>query len=325
MITLGIVLPCYNEEEVIFETTKRLTLILNHLINVHKIKSNSKVYFIDDGSQDKTWGIIESLVHENTFITGIKLSRNKGHQNALLAGLLNAEGDALISIDADLQDDVNVIEAMVDKYAKGNIIVYGVRRQRTTDTIFKRWTALLFYKLMLSMGVDIEYNHADYRLMGRQALDSLKEYREVNLFLRGIVPLIGFQSSSVFYDRSERYAGESKYTLSKMLSFAWNGITSFSVVPLRLITTLGFITLSLTILMSLWIIGVKLFSGEAVPGWASTVLPIYFLGGVQIFSIGILGEYLGKIYSETKSRPRYIIEKIVHATNESPELNSVRP
>lgn len=313
MITLGIVLPCYNEEEVIFETTKRLTLLLKQLIDSKKVNDNSKIYYVDDGSQDKTWEIIESLVDKNSFVTGIKLSCNQGHQNALLAGLLNAEGDALISIDADLQDDVNVIEAMLDEYAKGNVIVYGVRRQRATDTIFKRWTALLFYKLMLNMGVNIEYNHADYRLMGRKAIESLKKYREVNLFLRGIVPLIGFQSNSVYYDRSERYAGESKYTLSKMLSFAWTGITSFSVTPLRVITVLGFVTLFLTIAMSFWIIGVKLFTGEAIPGWASTVLPIYFLGGIQIFAIGILGEYLGKVYNETKSRPRYIIDKIVNS------------
>lgn len=315
MITLGIVLPCYNEEEVILETSKRLTTLLKQLIQSNKVKNDSKIYFIDDGSKDKTWQIIESLVNDNNFVSGIKLSRNQGHQNALLAGLHTADGDALISIDADLQDDVTVIEDMVDEYAKGNIIVYGVRRQRTTDTFFKRWTALLFYKLMLSMGVDIEYNHADYRLMGRQAIDNLKEYGEVNLFLRGIVPLIGFQSTSVFYDRSERYAGESKYTLGKMLAFAWNGITSFSVVPLRLITTLGFITLFLTLTMSLWVVGVRFITGEAIPGWASTVLPIYFLGGIQIFSIGIIGEYLGKVYSETKSRPRYIIEKILTPTN----------
>jgi len=311
MLRLGVVVPCYNEEEVLVETSERILVFLRRLIDIGKVDKESKICFIDDGSKDKTWSIIESLSKKNKLIGGVKLSRNRGHQNALLAGLYTVEGDALISIDADLQDDIEVIEEMVDRYVEGSEIVYGVRRQRTTDTFFKKWTAQGFYKLMLLMGVDVKYNHADYRLMGRKALDALKEFREVNLFLRGIIPVIGFNSSVVHYDREERYAGDSKYSIKKMFSFAWDGITSFSIMPLRMITVLGFLTLFFTLAMSAYIVFVKWFTGMAVPGWASTVLPIYFLGGIQIFSIGILGEYIGKIYSETKSRPRFVIEKIL--------------
>lgn len=309
MVQLSIVIPCYNEEEVLEETAKQIKSLLLRLVERDVIHKNSQIYFVDDGSADKTWEIIEALADKHNIFRGIKLSRNRGHQNALLAGLYTAEGGAIVSIDADLQDDVNIIEEMIVKHAQGCEIVYGVRKQRNKDTFFKKWTAQGFYKLMLLMGVDIEYNHADFRLMGRRSIEALREFGEVNLFLRGIVPLVGYKSTVVEYDRIERFAGESKYTLMKMLSFAWNGITSFSIVPLRMITALGFFTLCFTFLMSIWIVAVKLFTGLAAPGWASTVLPIYFLGGVQIFSIGIIGEYLGKIYSETKSRPRYIIEK----------------
>lgn len=310
-MNLSIVLPCYNEEEVLGETATRLLALLGRLKTEGKIANNSKIYFIDDGSRDHTWEIIENLAEEHAEIHGIKLSRNRGHQNALLAGLFSAEGDALVSIDADLQDDVDVIETMVDRYMEGYEIVYGVRKARKTDTAFKRATAEGFYKLMHLMGVDIVFNHADYRLMSRRTVEELKHYSEVNLFLRAMVPLIGFKSTSVYYDRAERFAGESKYPLKKMLAFAWDGITSFSVVPLRLITATGFIIFIASILISFWILGIKLFTDDAVPGWASTVLPIYFIGGIQVFSIGIVGEYIGKIYMETKRRPRFIIEKSI--------------
>jgi glycosyltransferase involved in cell wall biosynthesis len=308
---LTMVLPSYNEEAVLQETTKRLLVIFEDLIKKEKIDNSSRICFVDDGSKDKTWNIIEQLSQDNLHVSGIKLSRNRGHQNALLAGLFSVEGDIVISIDADLQDDINIIEQMIDSYSSGNDIVYAVRKERTTDTAFKRATAEGFYKLMHLMGVDIVYNHADYRLMSRRAIEHLKEFEEVNLFLRAMVPLVGFQSDKVYYDRAERFAGESKYPLKKMLSFAWDGITSFSVIPLRLITAAGFLIFIATIIMSLWVLGVKLFSQEAVPGWASTVLPIYFIGGIQVFSLGIVGEYIGKIYMETKKRPRFIIEKIV--------------
>ncbi len=308
---LSIVLPCYNEEEVLPETVQRLLTLHERLIISGKIAENSLIYFVDDGSRDKTWELIETYSKQYAPVRGIKLSRNRGHQNALLAGLFTAEGDALISIDADLQDDVDVIEQMVDAYRNGDEIVYGVRKARKTDTAFKRATAEGFYKLMHLMGVDIVFNHADYRLTSRNVIEHLKAYKEVNLFLRAMVPLVGFKSSSVYYDRAERFAGESKYPLKKMLSFAWDGITSFSVMPLRFITALGFIIFFATFVMSLWVLGTKLFTDEAVPGWASTVLPIYFIGGIQVLSIGIVGEYIGKMYMETKARPRFIIEKVV--------------
>jgi len=308
---LTVVLPSYNEEEVLYETSQRLVDLFHSLIEKEKIDEHSQICFVDDGSKDTTWNIIEELSREYSSIIGIKLSRNRGHQNALLAGLFSVEGDIVISIDADLQDDITIIEEMIDLHVKGNDIVYGVRKERTTDSAFKRVTAEGFYKLMHIMGVDIVYNHADYRLMSRRAIEHLKEFKEVNLFLRAMVPLVGFKSDNVYYDRAERFAGESKYPLKKMLSFAWDGITSFSVMPLRFISAIGFIIFMLTLAMSLWVLGVRLFSDEAVPGWASTVLPIYFIGGIQLLSIGIVGEYIGKIYMETKERPRYIIEKIV--------------
>ena len=308
---LSIVLPCYNEEEVLLETSSRMLSLLLSLTEKQKISKESLIYFVDDGSKDNTWRIIEELASKNANIKGIKLSRNRGHQNALLAGLFTAEGDALVSIDADLQDDVEAIEQMVDEYNSGSEIVYGVREERKTDTAFKRITAEGFYKVMHLMGVDIVFNHADYRLLSRNVVEHLKEYKEVNLFLRAMVPLVGFKSSNVYYERAERFAGESKYPLKKMLSFAWDGITSFSIMPLRFITATGFILFIVTILMTAWILGTKLFTDNAIPGWASTVLPIYFIGGVQVLSIGIVGEYIGKIYMETKERPRFIIEKVI--------------
>ena len=306
---LTLVLPSYNEEAVLHETSKRLLVLFDKLIKNTTINNDSRICFVDDGSSDNTWSIIESLSQEHLHVSGIKLSRNRGHQNALLAGLFSVDGDIVISIDADLQDDINIIEEMIHSYTSGNDIVYAVRKERTTDTAFKRATAEGFYKLMHFMGVDIVFNHADYRLMSRRVIEHLKEFEEVNLFLRAMVPLVGFKSDKVYYDRAERFAGESKYPLKKMLSFAWDGITSFSVMPLRMITAAGFLIFIATLIMSAWVLGVKLFSEEAVPGWASTVLPIYFIGGIQVFSLGIVGEYIGKIYLETKKRPRFIIEK----------------
>ena len=308
---LSIIVPCYNEEEVLEKTSSVLLSMLDRLIISSKIDDDSMVYFVDDGSNDNTWPVIEDIVFKSKRAKGIKLSRNRGHQNALLAGLFTAEGDIVVSIDADLQDDVEVIEQIVEEYQKGNEIVYGVRNERKTDTFFKRTTAEGFYKIMQFMGVDIVFNHADYRLLSRNVIEHLKDYKEVNLFLRAMVPLIGFKSANVYYDRTERFAGESKYPLKKMLSFAWDGITSFSIIPLRLITITGFLLFIVSIFMSLWVLGTKLFTNAAIPGWASTVLPIYFIGGIQILSLGVVGEYIGKIYMETKQRPRYIIEKII--------------
>jgi glycosyltransferase involved in cell wall biosynthesis len=308
---LGIVVPCYNEQEVLPETAVRLLHLLEELIGSGVVSESSKIWFVDDGSRDNTWPIVERLATQSRHVSGIRLSRNRGHQNALMAGLVTAEGDALVSVDADLQDDIRVIEEMVKEWQRGADVVYGVRRSRDTDTSFKRKTAELFYGGLRVLGVETVYNHADFRLMSRRAVDALKEFREVNLYLRGIVPLIGFRSAVVYYDRAERFAGESKYPLKKMLGLALDAVTSFSAVPLRLISLLGLAVFLGTVIVSLWVLWVRLFTDRAVPGWASTVLPLYFIGGVQIFCIGIIGEYLGKIYSEVKGRPRYVIDKIV--------------
>ncbi len=308
---MTIVVPCYNEAEVLPETARRLEALLLRLIAEGRLSADSTVVFVDDGSRDGTWGLIEEMAARNRIIGGIKLSRNRGHQHALLAGLFTVAGDVVISIDADLQDDIDVIAAMLAEYRSGADVVYGVRDDRSSDSAFKRITARGFYRLMSALGVETIYNHADFRLMSRRALEAAKEFREVNLFLRGIVPLIGFRSAVVHYSRSERFAGVSKYPLRKMLSLAWNAITSFSVVPLRLITMAGFLVFSFSVAMVGWTLWIRFFSDEAVPGWASTLIPIYFLGGIQILSIGVLGEYLGKVYQETKGRPRYIIEKII--------------
>ena len=309
--TLAMVVPCYNEEEVLPATKKELTKLLNRLKEQNLVNEKSFICFVDDGSKDRTWELIEEFSKE-PHIKGLKLSRNCGHQNALLSGLFYAEGicDAAVSLDADLQDDVSVVEDMCKKFQEGTEIVYGVRKRRNTDTWFKRTTAEGFYKVMRLMGVEIIENHADFRLMSKRALSWLKEFEEVNLFLRGIIPLLGLKSDIVYYDRKERFAGESKYPLKKMLAFAWDGITSFSVAPLRFITIVGFITLVVSLLLSLWAIGAKL-SGTAVSGWTSMMLIVLFLGGVQMLSLGVIGEYIGKIYKETKRRPRFFVEKIV--------------
>lgn len=309
MTTLGVVVPCYNEKEVLPETARRLTDLLQQLVEKNKISPDSRIYFVDDGSTDGTWELIEAASQSRPSVSGIKLARNVGHQNALLAGLLAAEGDALVSIDADLQDDVNVIESMIDEFHNGNEIVYGVRRKRDADSAFKRITARIFYHLLQLMGVNVINDHADFRLLGRRAVDSLKEFGEVNLFLRGIVSLLGYDSSIVYYDRAERMAGISKYPFRRMLALAIDGLTSFSVAPLRIITLIGLLVFLISTGMGTWVLYAALFTDNTIPGWASTVLPIYFIGGIQLFSIGVLGEYVGKIYGEVKRRPRFIIEK----------------
>ena len=308
-IGLSIVVPCYNEEAVLPETIQRLTELLQYLIDKGKVRSDSCIYYVDDGSHDRTWDLIETFAKTNGFVRGIKLSRNRGHQNALLAGLLTVKGEAVISVDADLQDDLSAIEEMLDYYVDGYDIVYGVRSSRKTDTFFKSFTAIAYYRLLAVMGVEIIYNHADYRLMSRRVIEALKEFGEVNLFLRGIIPQLGFSHTIVYYERAERFAGESKYPLKKMLALAWQGITSFSDVPLKFITGLGLLVSLISFAVTIWAIWIKLFTEVAIPGWASTVLPIYFLGGIQLLCLGIIGEYLAKIYTETKRRPRYIIEK----------------
>ncbi len=305
------VIPCYNEEEVLQETMKRLNDKLMQLIADGKAAKDSRMLFVDDGSKDKTWEIIAEKSRENPYIGGVKLSRNRGHQNALLSGLMTAKKngcDCVISLDADLQDDIEVIDQFIEKYSEGCEVVYGVRNSRKKDTFFKRTTAQGYYKFMKALGVDIVYNHADYRLLGSRALDALSEYKEVNLFLRGIVPLIGYRSDYVYYERSERFAGESKYPLKKMIRFAVDGITSFSVKPLKLISNLGIIVCLLSMIGFIYAI-VSYFAGTAKSGWASTICSIWFIGGLQMLCIGIVGSYVGKIYSEVKQRPRYRIEE----------------
>ena len=305
---LYLVIPCYNEEEVLPETTKRLEKKLGDLIKKKVISEKSKVMYVNDGSKDKTWELIKNINKDNTMFTGICLSRNRGHQNALVAGLLTAKeyADVVISMDADLQDDINAIDEMLKKYYDGCEIVYGVRSARKTDTFFKRVTAEGFYKFMQMMGVDVVYNHADYRLTSKKVLNNFQDYKEVNLFLRGIFPLIGYKSDKVYYERAERFAGESKYPLKKMLNFAWDGITSFSVKPLRLICTLGFVILFISIIIMIYSL-VRKLTGNTIDGWTFLNISIWFIGGLQMISLGIIGEYVGKMYNETKARPRFIV------------------
>ena len=310
MKTLYIVIPMFNEEEVIDETTKRLRIKVNDLIKKKIISKDSKVLYVNDGSKDKTWEKIMQINKEDKLFTGISLSRNKGHQNALVAGLLTARNyaDVVISMDADLQDDISAIDEMLEKYHNGCDIVYGVRSARKKDTFFKKVTAEGFYKFMKLMGVDIVYNHADYRLTSKRVLDEFSNFKEVNLFLRGIFPLIGFKTDVVYYERAERFAGTSKYPLKKMLNFAWDGITSFSVKPLRFICVLGFLILFISIIIMIYAF-IRKVTGNNVGGWTFITISIWFLGGLQMLSLGIVGEYIGKVYNETKQRPRYIIEE----------------
>lgn len=305
---LYLVIPCYNEEEVLHETSKRLLEKMNTMIASEFISNKSKILFVNDGSKDKTWSIIEELHSKNDIFSGVNLSRNRGHQAALLAGLMTAKeySGMTISLDADLQDDVDVIDKFVAQYYDGCDIVYGVRSSRQTDTLFKRITALAFYKFMHTLGVDMVYNHADYRLMSKRALEGLSEYKEVNLFLRGLVPLIGYKYSIVEYERHERFAGESKYPLKKMIAFALDGITSLSIKPIRIITGLGFTIFFISVIALIYSLVVK-FIGNTVTGWTSLTLSIWMLGGIQLLSLGVIGEYVGKMYNETKRRPRFII------------------
>lgn len=310
MQKLYLVIPCYNEEEVLPETSKQLRAKMETLMAAGKISKKSRIVFVNDGSKDRTWEIIESLHKENPLFQGIKLSRNKGHQNALLAGLMTVKEhcDMAISMDADLQDDIDAIDGMLEKYAEGCDIVYGVRNARDTDTAFKRKTAEGYYKVMGLLGADIVYNHADYRLMSKRALDGLEQFKEVNLFLRGVVPMIGYKSDKVYYARKERFAGESKYPLKKMLAFAWEGLTSLSVKPIRMIMTLGSAIFLVSIAMLIYSL-VRHAMGATLVGWTSTVVSIWAIGGLQLLAIGIIGEYIGKVYLETKQRPKFIVEE----------------
>lgn len=309
---LYLVIPCYNEQEVLPETSRRLKEKMENLMDRNMISRDSKIMFVNDGSKDRTWEMIEELHDQDPLYQGVKLSRNRGHQNALLGGLMTAKeyADMVISLDADLQDDIDVIDQFVEKYYEGCDIVYGVRSARTTDTFFKRFTAEGFYKIINLMGGEVVFNHADYRLMSKRALNELANYKEVNLFLRGIVPMIGFKTDVVTYERHERLAGESKYPLKKMLALAVDGITSLSIKPIRFIVFLGFMIFMCSILMLIYSL-VQHFLGNTSIGWTSLIVSIWAIGGLQLLAIGVIGEYIGKIYLETKARPRYIIEKVL--------------
>lgn len=313
MDKLAIVVPCYNEEEVLKIASEALRGVLDDLVNKGKIAADSFILFVNDGSKDRTWELIEEEHQLHPVqVCGVKLAGNVGHQFALTAGLITAKDmcDVTVSIDADLQDDVAVIEEMIDKYHAGCDIVYGVRKERKTDTFFKRVTALGFYKLMDVMGVKSVYNHADFRLMSQRAVEQFSLYKETNLYLRGMMPLIGYQTDMVYYDRKERVAGESKYPLKKMLALAFNGISSFSVKPITMILGLGFFIVCVSVLAAVYAL-VSYFTGHVVPGWTSLILSIWFLGGIQLLAIGLVGQYIGKIYIEVKQRPRYNIEKVL--------------
>ena len=311
--TLYVVVPCYKEEEVLPETSKRLKEKMEFLIRQGRISASSRIMFVNDGSKDRTWEIIAGLHEKDSIFSGVNLSRNRGHQNALLAGLMTAvqDADMMISMDADLQDDIDAMDKMIDAYHEGYDIVYGVRSSRKTDSFFKRFTAEGFYRLMKVMGVDIVFNHADYRLMSRRAVEGLAEFKEVNLFLRGVVPQIGYSWTTVEYERARRFAGESKYPFKKMLAFALDGITSFSIKPLRLILFLGGIIFVFSIIALLWALVARM-TGHTVSGWTSLMCSIWMIGGIQLLSLGVIGEYIGKIYGEAKARPRFIIEKVLH-------------
>ena len=310
MTKLYIAVPCYNEEEVLLDSAEKLRVKLRVMMDRGSISSDSRIVFIDDGSRDRTWELIRSLHQTDVIFSGIKLSRNRGHQNALMCGLmtLKDEADAVISIDADLQDDIEVFDEMVEKYRQGCDVVYGVRSKRATDTFFKRFTAEGYYKLLDKMGAKVIFNHADFRLMSQRALQAFSEFKETNLFLRGMVPMVGYKSEIVTYERSERLAGESKYPLKKMLALAWEGITSLSTKPIKLITRLGLIIFLVSLVMLIYTL-IRFFTGATETGWASLAVSIWGIGGLQMMAIGIIGEYIGKIYLETKHRPRYIVEE----------------
>ncbi len=316
--TLYIVVPCYNEEEVLPETARRLGDKLRALMAAGKIGPRSRALFVNDGSKDRTWEVVTKLHREDPLLCGVDLSRNRGHQNALLAGLMTAKdkADMIISMDADLQDDVDAADAMVDKYLAGADIVYGVRSSRKTDTFFKRTTAEAFYRMMDLLGAETVFNHADYRLMSRRALEGLSQFKEVNLFLRGIVPMIGYPCDTVEYQRGERFAGQSKYPLKKMVAFALEGVTSLSVKPLRMITGLGFLVFLASLVMIAYNV-VRWVTGNTVAGWASLACSVWFIGGLILLSLGVIGEYLGKLYLESKGRPRYLIGQVLDGEDEA--------
>lgn len=314
---LYLVIPCYNEEEVLPETAQRLKQKMMTLIQQQLIHTDSRILFVNDGSKDRTWEIIRELHEQDALYSGINLSRNRGHQNALLAGLMTAKeyADMVISMDADLQDDINAIDEMIQRYLKGIDIVYGVRSSRAKDTFFKKVTAEGFYRLMNVMGANTVFNHADYRLMSRRALEGLAEFKEVNLFLRGIVPMIGYSCDVVYYERGERFAGESKYPLGKMISFAVEGITSLSIKPIRMITGLGFVVFLVSIGILIYSL-VRHFMGATIVGWTTLMVSVWAIGGLILLSLGVVGEYIGKIYLETKARPRFIIEELLNQEEE---------
>lgn len=320
---LYIVVPCYNEEEVLPETLSRLSFILNLLLEDLMIAKDSAILLVDDGSKDRTWTLIEEHFQLNPFIKGMKLAHNAGHQNALFAGLMHAKeyADVVISIDADLQDDVNVIQKMVSKYWEGYDVVYGVRNSRATDNFFKRFTAQTFYRMMQKMGATIVYNHADFRLLSKRVLEQLSLYEERNLFLRGVIPMIGFPSTEVSYDRAERFAGVSKYPSKKMLSFALDGITSFSVTPIRSVTGIGLVVFFVSLLVGLYSL-IRFEMGHTVTGWASLIISIWLIGGIQLICLGLIGEYIGKIYKETKRRPKYHVETVLQMKSDLNEGES---
>lgn len=310
--TLYIVVPCYNEQEVLPETSKRLKEKVERLIGQQKIDAKSRIMFVNDGSKDATWFLIQELCEQSSLYAGVNLSRNRGHQNALVAGLATAveHADMIVSMDADLQDDIDAMDRMIDAYLDGNDVVYGVRSSRKKDSFFKRNTAQFFYRLMKVLGAEIVYNHSDYRLLSKRAAKALLSFDEVNLFLRGIVPMVGFQSTTVTYERGVRYAGKSKYPLGKMVTFALEGITSLSVKPIRMITAGGLLVCVISLVMLIKAF-VDYFAGNVVPGWTSIIISIWVLGGLQLFAIGIIGEYIGKTYMETKDRPKFIIESVL--------------
>ena len=310
---LYVVIPCYNEEEVLPETVRRMTEKFRRLTAAQAISPDSRIVLVNDGSKDRTWELIRAFHQQDPAVCGIDLSRNRGHQNALLAGLMTVreDADAVISMDADLQDDIDAIDEMLQKYREGCDIVYGVRSRRKTDSFFKRVTAEGFYRAMNWLGANTVFNHADYRLMSRRALEGLAQFREVNLFLRGIVPMIGYRTDTVFYERRERFAGKSKYPLKKMIAFALEGITSLSVKPIRLITGLGFLVFLASILMFIYIL-IRFFTGNTVAGWSSVAASVWLIGGLMLLAIGVVGEYIGKIYLEVKNRPRYLIREVLN-------------
>jgi glycosyltransferase involved in cell wall biosynthesis len=308
-----LVVPCYNEQEILHQSHQTISQYFDKLRNKNLISEDSKICFVNDGSRDKTWAIIEEICKKDNRIIGVKLARNFGHQGALVAGLLHHKDlfDCYITIDADLQDDLEAIEGMLEKYNLGAKIVYGVRNDRTTDSFFKRFTAESFYKLMQKMGVPVIFNHADFRLIDNQVLNEFSNFKEVNLFIRGIIPMIGFQSDKVYYKRFEREAGETKYPLRKMLIFAWNGITSFSTVPMKMVLWFGVLNFLFAIGIALWVFACKIM-GITIQGWTSILLPMTFFSGSNMIAIGLIGEYIGKIYEEVKGRPRYIIENVLN-------------